>query len=157
MTTSTESTFVRSAEARDYGDWRAMWDAYNAFYERTGPTALPEDVTQLTWRRFFDATEPVFALVAEREGLLLGFTHFLFHRTTWRAEHECYLEDLFTLPSERGRGVARALIDGVCSRAASAGSRNVYWQTHESNSAGRLLYDRIAKHSGFIIYSRSLQ
>lgn len=156
MPTSPEAIVVRSIEANDYAAWRPLWDAYNHFYGRVGPTALAEGVTQATWVRFFNGTEPLFALVAERDGKVVGFVHFLFHRTTWRIEHECYLEDLFTLSSERGRGVARALIAAVADRARSAGSTSIYWQTHLSNAPGRLLYDKIAKHSGFIIYSKEL-
>jgi GNAT superfamily N-acetyltransferase len=76
---------------------------------REGPTALPDEITQVTWQRFFDAYEPVHALVAERDGQLVGLTHYLFHRSTTRIEPTCYLQDLFTLPSERGRGVGRQL------------------------------------------------
>lgn len=156
MSTSAEAIVVRSVEANDYAAWRPLWDAYNHFYGRVGETALAEDVTQATWVRFFHAKEPLFALVAEREGKVVGFAHFLFHRTTWRIEHECYLEDLFTLATERGRGVARTLIAAVADIARAAGSTTMYWQTHQSNAPGRLLYDKIAKHSGFIIYSKEL-
>ena len=30
----------------------------------------------------------------------------------------------------------------------------VYWLTHESNAAARLLYDQVARHGGFIQYQR---
>jgi GNAT superfamily N-acetyltransferase len=63
---------------------------------------------------------------------------------------------LFTLPSERGRGVGRSLIEAVYDRTKAAGSKGVYWQTHESNSAGRMLYEKVAQHLGFIVYSRNL-
>jgi len=59
-----ESIVVRPLEARDYAAWLALWQGYNAFYGREGATALPDEVTQTTWRRFFDAYEPMFALVA---------------------------------------------------------------------------------------------
>ena len=36
----------------------------------------------MTWSRFFDAYEPVHALVAESDGQLLGLVHYLFHRST---------------------------------------------------------------------------
>jgi hypothetical protein len=36
----------------------------------------------------------------------------------------------------------------------SSSSVGVYWQTHESNAAGRRLYDKVARHLGFIVYSR---
>jgi hypothetical protein len=32
----------------------------------------------------------------------------------------------------------------------------VYWQTQASNATGRALYDRIASHLGFIVYSKEL-
>ena len=76
----------------------------------------------MTWARFFDAYEPVHALVAERGGELLGLTHYLFHRTTTAIEPTCYLQDLFTSEAARGKGVGRALIKGVYEQAKLAGS-----------------------------------
>jgi GNAT superfamily N-acetyltransferase len=113
-------------------------------------------VTEVLWRRFFDPTEAVFALVVEVDGKLVGLAHYLFHRSTTRIELTCYLEDLFTSPAERGRGIGRALIEGVYQRTRSAGLTSVYWQTHQSNSAGRLLYDKLATHSGFIVYTNDV-
>ena len=149
----TLSVTVRPVALEDYAAWRPLWDGYNAFYGRHGETALAEHITQTTWQRFFDPSEPVFALVAEDQGQVVGLAHYLFHRSMTRVEHICYLSDLFTLPSMRGRGVGRSLIEGVCTQAKAAGATRVYWQTHETNAAGRLLYDKVAKHSGFIVYA----
>ena len=151
-----ERAVVRPIRQADFDAWKPLWDGYNAFYGRHGATALAGAITDTTWRRFFDPAEPVFALVAERGGVLLGLTHYLFHRSTTRVELTCYLQDLFTLPAERGQGVGRALIEGVGEAAGSAGVKRLYWQTHESNAAGRQLYDRVAQHLGFIVYSRDL-
>lgn len=147
---------VRPIRQADFDAWKPLWDGYNAFYGRHGATALADAITDATWRRFFDPAEPVFALVAERGGVLLGLTHYLFHRSTTRVELTCYLQDLFTLPAERGQGVGRALIEAVSEAAGSAGVKRLYWQTHESNAAGRQLYDKVAQHLGFIVYSRDL-
>ena len=147
------SVIVRPIEQPDYEAWLPLWDGYNAFYGRTGETSLPRKTTETTWRRFFDPMEPVFALVAESGGQLLGLTHFLFHRSTTRIKLTCYLQDLFTSPEARGRGIGRALIEGVYERARAAGIPRVYWQTQDSNTAGRLLYDKVASHKGFIVYS----
>ncbi len=148
------SLTIRPVAATDLAAWRPLWDGYNAFYGRHGETALPEHITQTTWQRFLDPAEPVFALVAEDEGQIVGLAHGLFHRSMTRVEDVCYLSDLFTLVSLRGRGIGRALIEGVCAHARAAGSKRVYWQTHETNAAGRLLYDKVAGHQGFIVYSR---
>ena len=147
---------VRPIEQADLAAWAPLWDGYNAFYGRAGPTALPPEITAVTWRRFFDANEPVFALVAESASRLVGLTHYLFHRSTTRIEPTCYLQDLFTASDVRGRGVGRALILGVYEAAQAAGIHEVYWQTHETNVAGRLLYDKVAKHSGYLVYEQEV-
>ena len=95
----------------------------------------------------------MWALVAEDEGRLVGLVHYLFHLSTTRVEQVCYLRDLFTLESKRGKGVGRALIQAVSDRAHTEGVDSVYWQTHETNATGRRLYDSVATNEGFIVYS----
>ena len=147
---------IRPVRPDDYDAWRPLWDDYNAFYERVGPTALPEEVTQTTWRRFFDASEPVHCIVAVRAGRVVGLCHYLYHRSTSRLELLCYLQDLFTLAEERGHGVGRALINATYEIAKEAGCKRVYWQTHTTNTPGRTLYDKVAKHFGFIVYAKDV-
>ena len=145
---------IRPVRPEDHAAWLPLWDGYNAFYGRQGDTALPQAITQATWQRFFDAQEPVHALVAERGGQLLGLAHYLLHRSTTRIEPVCYLQDLFTLPSARGRGIGRALIEAVHAQALVLGAHRLYWQTQAGNTAGRALYDKLATHAGFIVYAR---
>jgi GNAT superfamily N-acetyltransferase len=144
---------IRPIQPADRAAWEPLWAGYNAFYDRVGATALAPEITQALWERLFDPGEPVFALVAEHDGALAGLVHYLFHRSTSRIEPVCYLQDLFTSPALRGRGVGRALIEGVYARASHAGAKRVYWQTRATNTAGRLLYDQVASHLGFIVYS----
>jgi GNAT superfamily N-acetyltransferase len=151
-----ESITIRPVVREDFDAWKPLWDGYNAFYGRSGPTALPMEITQMTWSRFFDAYEPVYALVAEESGVLLGLTHYLFHRSTTQIEPTCYLQDLFTAEASRGKGVGRALIEGVYQRAAAAGTKRVYWQTHETNITAQQLYNKVAERSGFIVYRKIL-
>ena len=148
---------VRSLCRDDYSQWLPLWDGYNAFYGRRGETALPAEITTTTWERFFDPVEPIFALVAEAEGKVVGMAHYLFHRSSNRIEPVCYLQDLFTLPALRGRGIGGSLIEGVYEQASQAGARRVYWHTQDTNAAGRALYDKVAKHEGFIVYARELE
>jgi GNAT superfamily N-acetyltransferase len=145
---------IRSVTRQDYAQWLPLWDGYNAFYGRSGATALAPGITAMTWARFFDGYEPVHALVADRDGELLGLTHYLFHRSTTAIEPTCYLQDLFTSAAARGKGVGRALIKGVYAQAQLAGSSRVYWQTHETNHTAMQLYDKVAEKSGFVVYRR---
>jgi len=145
---------VRSIVPKDYDQWLPLWEGYNAFYGRSGPTALAPEITRMTWSRFFDAYEPMYALVAESGGQLLGLTHYIFHRSTISIAPVCYLQDLFTIESSRGKGVGRALIHGVYEQAKLAGSGRVYWLTHETNHAAMQLYDKVAERSGFVVYRK---
>jgi len=147
---------IRAVRRADHDGWRPLWDGYNAFYGRSGATALPEPITQATWERFFDPAEPVHALVAAREGRVVGLAHYLYHRSTTRLRDVCYLQDLFTVPELRGLGIGRLLIQGVYGAARTAGSSRVYWQTHVTNLPGRALYDKVAQNHGFIVYSHEL-
>ncbi len=145
---------VRFVQRSDFDRWLPLWDGYNAFYGRSGPTALSLEITRMTWLRFFDAYEPVHALVAESDGRLVGIAHYLFHRSTIAIEPVCYLQDLFTVEAARGQGVGGALISEVYEHARQAGTPRVYWQTHETNHTAQQLYDRVAERSGFIVYRK---
>jgi len=147
---------IRSLVRSDFSQWLPLWEGYNKFYGRSGETALSDAITQMTWARFFDACEPVHALVAEHEGKLVGLVHYLFHRTTLSIAPTCYLHDLFTLESSRGKGIGRQLINAVYEQANLAGASRVYWLTHETNHTARKLYDQVADNSGFIVYRKSL-
>ena len=147
---------VRPIRQEDRAQWTPLWLGYNAFYGREGATALPQQITDVTWSRFFNPVEPVFAAVAEHEGRIVGLVHYLFHRSTTRIEPICYLQDLFTEPTLRGKGVGRALIQFVYEQAQLANSSRVYWQTQTTNAAGRMLYDKVAGHMGFIVYTKEL-
>jgi GNAT superfamily N-acetyltransferase len=147
---------IRPLMRDDFPAWKVLWDGYNAFYGRAGRTALPAEITQATWSRFFDAGEPMHALVAERSDELLGLAHFLFHRSTIQLAPSCYLQDLFTVEAARGKGVGRALIEAVYRHAVQAGSPRVYWQTHETNATAMQLYDKVAERSGFLVYRKLL-
>ena len=57
------SIIVRLVTRQDFDRWLPLWDGYNAFYGRSGETALANEITQMSWSRFFDAYEPVHATV----------------------------------------------------------------------------------------------
>ncbi len=152
----TNQLSIRPVARSDFDQWLPLWEGYNAFYGRSGYTALPRHITDMTWSRFFDAYEPVHALVAESDGRLLGLTHYLFHRSTIAIEPNCYLQDLFTNEQARGKGVGSALIHEVYARAKLAGSKRVYWLTQETNETAMRLYDKVAERSGFIVYRKSV-
>ena len=140
---------ARPLERSDHAAWRRLWTDYLVFYE----ASVPEEVYAATWERLFSdgAFEPR-GFVALADGAAVGLVHYLFHRSCWSLEGNCYLQDLFTAPEARGKGVGAALIAAVREAAAERGVTNVYWMTQETNATARRLYDRVARRTGFIEY-----
>jgi len=140
---------IRPLEQSDHADWCRLWTAYLEFYKAT----VPEEVYDTTWKRLFTPGqfEPR-GFIALDGGKAVGLTHYLYHRSCWSIVDNCYLQDLFSAPEARGRGVGTALIEAVRQEAAKIGVTNVYWMTHETNATARRLYDRVARRTGFIEY-----
>src|SRR5260370_8820345 len=141
---------VRPARPGDREAWEPLWRAYLTFYE----ASLASNVTDATWRRFFDPLEPLGALVAERSGRLIGFAHYLLHRSTWARVCYCYLEDLFVEPSARGSGVGRALIAAVEAAARDAGANPPYWCTPETQQTAPAHTNQIPDAPGLLHYPK---
>jgi GNAT superfamily N-acetyltransferase len=139
---------VRAIERSDREQWEPLWRAYLVFYR----AQWSDEVADATFSRIFDPLEPMHGLVAERGEELIGVTHYLFQRSTWLLNSQCYLQDLYVGEAERGSGVGRALIAAVVGAAKEAGVVRVYWNTHETNAVARRLYDAVAQRTGFIQY-----
>jgi GNAT superfamily N-acetyltransferase len=143
---------VRPLRADDRAQWELLWAGYLAFYRHE----LPDEITELTWRRLLDPAEPLHGLGAEINGVLVGFAHILLHRSTWARDCYCYLEDLFVADHLRGHGVGRALIAGVEASAREAGASRLYWVTDQANARAQVLYNDVAERTPFIQYRKTL-
>lgn len=143
---------IRPLKQSDKADWHRLWTAYLAFYE----TAVSQEVYDTSFARLLsDGTGEYKGLIAEIDGQAVGLAHFLYHRFMWTVEDTCYLMDLFTDPSVRGKGVGRALIEAVHATAKRDGVPSTYWNTQETNYKGRMLYDQLATKVPFIIYEKN--
>ncbi|MFF8293248.1 GNAT family N-acetyltransferase [Streptomyces sp. NPDC016309] len=141
---------IEKPEPADREAWEALFRAYIDFYQRVEPPAMYERA----WGEFL-AGARMHARVARLDGRVVGITHFFVHANT-SGPDVCYLQDLFTDPAVRGRGVARALIAAVADWAREQGCVRVYWNTHESNATARRLYDKVAENRGFLRYQIEL-
>jgi len=139
---------IRPIETKDETRWRELWDAYTRFYEREPVEAL----TRHTWSRILDPASPVFAIVAEQEGTVVGIANCLLHENTATLTPVCYLQDLFVDPEARAEGIGKALIDWLVAKMRQEGWSRLYWATRETNYRARGLYDKYTPHSGFLRY-----
>jgi GNAT superfamily N-acetyltransferase len=141
---------IRAVTANDHAQWLPLWQGYLTFYR----AKVPDDVTDTTWARLNDASVDVHGFVAEKDGALVGFTHYLFHLNTWGITPVCYLEDLFVSEAARGLGAGRKLIQAVYAAADARGASRTYWMTQEYNAEARALYDTLATRTSFVQYRR---
>ena len=143
---------IRLFSSADFDAWLPLWRGYQEFYE----VDIPLATSRVTWQRLLLPSEPMHGAFALDAGRIVGFVHYIEHRSCWTSGDYCYLQDLFVAPDTRGGGHGRRLIEHVYAEAARRGCSRVWWLTHESNATARLLYDRIAERSGFIQYRQAL-
>jgi GNAT superfamily N-acetyltransferase len=146
------SITIRPIQPDDYAQWAELWRGSLTFYE----TTLPDEVYRSSFDRMLGDDPRDFSGMLALDGdRPVGLVHYLFHRHGWKIEEVCYLQDLFTLPDMRGRGVGRALIEAVYDAADAYGAPSVYWLTQDFNASARILYDQVGTLTPFIKYQRT--
>ena len=133
------SITIRPITVSDKARWLELFKEYIIFYK----SKLPDEQYELAWQRI-NSDFNINALLAELDGQVVGFTHYIFRPSTWEVEDFCYLEDLYVDPKVRGKGVGRALIKAVEEIAIASGSKRLYWTTAPDNETARKLYDKVA-------------
>ncbi|WP_025600278.1 GNAT family N-acetyltransferase [Burkholderia sp. WSM2230] len=144
------SVEIKAIEKNDFDIWLPLWKGYQRFYE----VDIPESVTLETWARLLDPNEPMHAALAMMGEHAFGLVHWIYHRSTWTTANYCYMQDLFVAADARGGGIGRALIEHVFADAKRRGAARVHWLTHQTNSTGMRLYDRVGDRSGFVQYRK---
>jgi GNAT superfamily N-acetyltransferase len=140
---------VRPLRDDDSGRWRALWDGYLSFYRAD----VPDEVTELTFRRLCNREDGMLGLVAvDADDQPIGLAHLVFHPATWSASGYCYLEDLFVERGHRGGRVAQAIFNAVYAQARERQVARVYWNTQQFNGPARSLYDKVGQLTSFVVY-----
>ncbi len=147
------SLSVRALAPEDRAGWAGLWRGYLEFYQ----TELPEAQYDRQFARLTDPAEPALRgyVAVDPEGSLAGLAHVIWHPHGWHAAPVCYMQDLYTAPDHRRRGVAEALIRHVYAEADAGGAADVYWLTQSFNETARRLYDRLGRVTPFIKYQRA--
>jgi ribosomal protein S18 acetylase RimI-like enzyme len=143
---------IRGIKPSDRAQWDELWNGYLTFYKED----LAAEQTELTWQRLIDADFDMHGLVLAVDGSLVGLAHFSFTHSTWAANRDLYLEDLFVSENVRRQGLGKALILALDDVAREQGSRKVWWETHRENKTARKLYDSVGELSEFVKYTRTL-
>ncbi|MER3495914.1 MAG: GNAT family N-acetyltransferase [Armatimonadota bacterium] len=81
-------------------------------------------------------------LLAEEDGVPVGFALWFPSFSTFLARAGVWLEDLFVVPSARGRGIGQALLDSLAEIAAQSGGR-LEWSVLKWNTPSIEFYERL--------------
>lgn len=152
------SVTIRPIEAKDKEEWIQLWngqeDSYIVFYKAVD--RITPEITETTFSRFLNPDEPVYSAVAvdDSTGKLIGFANYLTHRNTWTIGDALYLNDLFVSEKSRLKGTGRKLIEYIYGEADKFGCKKCYWSTQFENHRAQLLYTKVGKKSGFLLYTR---
>jgi GNAT superfamily N-acetyltransferase len=144
---------IRDPLPADEPAWRKLWAGYNLFYD----AKVADKVTAATWHRILDPASPVFARLAEQNGIVVGFAICVLHEGTWNIEPVCYLEDLFVGEDHRGANIGRALITDLIELGRQRGWARLYWHTRADNVIARRLYDGFIEADDFVRYRLPLR
>jgi ribosomal protein S18 acetylase RimI-like enzyme len=63
--------------------------------------------------------------------------------SVWRGEPEAYLQELYVVPEQRGRGIGRALLEATMTTVRHAGASSIDLATGEDDAAARALYESV--------------
>ncbi len=142
------SVSVRPIAAGDEDAWRRLFRDYGVFYE----THFEEHVLDHVWRQLHDESPRLHALVAEVGGDVVGIAHYRSHPDTFSVGRDWYLDDMYVDPSNRGHGVASALIEHLTALARATGPGTLRWITADDNATAQRVYDRLAKRTTWVTY-----
>jgi GNAT superfamily N-acetyltransferase len=82
-------------------------------------------------------------LIAEDEGKPVGFALFFHTFSTFLGKPGLYLEDLFVVPEQRGRGVGRALLSRLAGIALERDCGRLEWAVLKWNVEAIKFYERL--------------
>jgi GNAT superfamily N-acetyltransferase len=87
--------------------------------------------------------DPVWAVVAEDDGEVVGLAMWFATFSTWHASAGLYLEDLFVRPAARGRGVGAALMGRLARECVERGYSRFEWSVLDWNEPAHAFYRRL--------------
>jgi GNAT superfamily N-acetyltransferase len=112
-----------------------------AKYERLAHTLT---ATRARLRQHGFRRSPYFqTLICRRGGKPIGFAIYFFMYSTFSARPTLYIEDLYVLPEERGKGTGKALLAELARVALRRGCGSMEWIVLDWNTPAIRFYKRI--------------
>jgi ribosomal protein S18 acetylase RimI-like enzyme len=126
---------VRQAAVEDAPAIARLLDDFNREYDEPTPGV---EALAATCRRLLEEGEITVLLAGTGPD---GFALLRFRPALWSEGLEAYLQELYVVPSLRGQGIGRALMEQVIALARERGADGVDLNTGETDTAARALYE----------------
>ncbi len=123
------SFHIRYAEPKDTATILSFIKGL-AEYEKMSEDVIADEQTLAEW--LFDKQRAE-VILAVAEGREVGFALFFHNFSTFLGRAGIYLEDLFVLPEERGKGYGKALLKALASIAVDRGCGRLEWSCLDWN------------------------
>ncbi|WP_045824982.1 GNAT family N-acetyltransferase [Williamsia herbipolensis] len=144
---------IRPIESRDSDQWSPVFEQYRAFDHLAPDPAVIKKV----WGWLSDPQHNLDALVVEDHSEIVGFALYRQFPRPVTATTGVYLDDLYVVPSSRGRGHAQQLITAVTDIANANHATLIRWICAQDNTIAQHLYERIATRTAWITYEDTMQ
>jgi len=82
-----------------------------------------------------------FALIAEIDGVAVGFAVYFFSYSTWLGKYGIYLEDLYVSLKERGKGAGKALLKELAKICVAKNCGRLEWSVLDWNTPSIEFYE----------------
>jgi ribosomal protein S18 acetylase RimI-like enzyme len=126
---------VRRATPSDAATVARLLHDFNTEFDEPTPTV---DVLTGRVRELIASGVIVVLLAGEGPD---GLAQFRFLRSVWSEGLDLYLEELYVVPSRRGGGIGRALLEATMAVGQEAGATHIDLNTGETDTAARALYE----------------
>lgn len=134
------SICVRDAEVGDvgaiYGLIGELADYEKLRHEFVGDAATLSE-------HLFGEHRYAWALVAEEEGMVIGFALYFFNYSTFLCKPGIYLEDLYVQLAHRRRGIGLRLLTTLAQRAVARGCGRLEWAVLDWNAPSIAFYKQL--------------
>ena len=139
---------IRNLEHKDKCNWAKLYNGYANFYKIPMNTVILDTL----WDWIHDKSHIVNAFCFELEGNIVGIAHYRTMPRPVKGQYIGFLDDLFVEPEFRGQKIAQKLIGHLKSLSTANNWDGIRWITHSSNKTAKILYDKIARNTGFELY-----
>jgi GNAT superfamily N-acetyltransferase len=137
---TTSSIIVRRAVTADQATLARLLSDMQAHYGSPDPPGGASEVARLLTR---EGEHLPFALLAERNGAVLGFATLTPVLYGGAYQWLLFLKDLYVTEQARGLGIGRALLVAMARIAIDQNYCRIDWTTDATNEGAQRLYDRL--------------